>query len=53
MEFGSLDTTRNQIYDGINIDAWLNNQRRAKRGEKHRNINDEQIKLLDSLNMKW
>lgn len=52
-EFGNLETSRNQVYDGINIDAWLNNQRRAKRGEKHRNINEEQIKLLDNLNMKW
>jgi hypothetical protein len=52
-EFGSLDTVRNQVYDGINLDAWLNNQRRAKRGEKHRNISSEQISLLDELGMKW
>lgn len=52
-EFGNLDTKRNQIYENINLDAWLNNQRRAKRGEKHRNINNEQIDLLNLLNMKW
>lgn len=52
-EKGSLDTCRNEVYGGINLDAWLNNQRRAKRGEKHRRISDKQIEKLDELGMKW
>lgn len=52
-EKGSLSTIRNEQYHGINLDAWLNNQRRAKRGEKHRKISQEQIDLLDTLNMNW
>lgn len=52
-EHGSLDTERNQIVNGFNLDAWLNNQRRAKRGDKHRNISERQIELLNELGMKW
>lgn len=52
-ERGSLDTERNQVYEGVNLDAWLNNQRRARRGEKHRRITEEQIIKLDALGMKW
>lgn len=52
-ENGHLNTKRNEVYCGINLDAWLNNQRRARSGEKHRRIYDWQIDLLDELNMKW
>lgn len=50
---GTLDTKKNEVYDGINLDAWLNNQRRAKAGEAHRRIYDWQIELLDELGMRW
>lgn len=52
-EKGDLNTKRNESYDGINLDAWLNNQRRARSGEKHRRIYDWQVDLLDKLDMKW
>lgn len=50
---GSLITDRNQVINGFNLDAWLNNQRRAKRGDKHRNITEKQIELLNKIGMKW
>lgn len=53
IENGHLNTKRNEAYEGINLDAWLNNQRRARSGEKHRRIYDWQVDLLDELNMKW
>lgn len=52
-EKGNLNTKRNEVYGGINLDAWLNNQRRARSGEKHRRIYDWQVDLLDELGMKW
>lgn len=52
-ENGHLNTKRNEVYGGVNLDAWLNNQRRARSGEKHRRIYDWQVDLLDELNMKW
>lgn len=54
LNFGNIDLSGNQRYEGVNLGKWIVNQRSAYRGYKGRKpLEQEQIERLNKLNMKW
>ena len=39
--------------EGYSLGTWLDTQRRVYRGEQNGNLDDEKIRLLESIGMKW